>query len=108
MTATLAPDAVEQLSTSFLSRVHGHLIDGGWVAPRSGKTFPVLNPATGEKLADVALGDALDVDDAVRAARRAFEGPWSMLSDRERARLLFDLADLMEARADELALVETL
>ena len=53
------------------------LIDGRWVDAASGKRFESRNPATGELLATVAEGDAEDIDRAVAAARKAFEGPWS-------------------------------
>lgn len=53
------------------------LIDGKWVEAASGKTFESINPSTGEVLARVAEGDAEDIDRAVAAARRAFNGPWS-------------------------------
>jgi aldehyde dehydrogenase (NAD+) len=53
------------------------LIDGKWVDAASGKKFETQNPATGELLATVAEGDAEDINRAVAAARRAFEGPWS-------------------------------
>jgi aldehyde dehydrogenase (NAD+) len=53
------------------------LIDGKWVEAASGRTFGSINPATGEVLATVAEGDAEDIDRAVIAARRAFEGPWA-------------------------------
>jgi phenylacetaldehyde dehydrogenase len=110
MTTAVAPtpSAIDTLTAGFLSRDHGHLIGDEWVPSKSGKTFPVYNPATGSVLAEVALGDKDDVDAAVKSARRALNGPWSLLSTTERARLLFDLADLVEARADELALIDTL
>src|SRR2546425_7995854 len=73
------------------------LIDGEWVDAASGKTFDTLNPATGEVIAHVAEGDKADVDKAVRAARRAYEkGPWRKMSARERGKLLWRLADLIE------------
>ncbi len=85
------------------------LVDGRWMDSTSGKTFPTLNPATGEVIAHVAEGDRVDVDLAVKAARRAFEhGPWRRMSARERGRLLFKLADLIEQHRDELAALETL
>jgi phenylacetaldehyde dehydrogenase len=85
------------------------LIDGVWLEAASGKTFPTYNPATGEVLADVAEGDQEDVNRAVRAARRAFEsGPWPALTPSERGKLLWKLADLLEARLDEFAELETL
>src|SRR6202035_3709387 len=85
------------------------LIDGKWVDSASGKTFETLNPATGEVIARVAEGDKADVDKAVNAARRAFdEGPWRKMNARERGRLLYKLADLVEKNVDELAALETL
>jgi aldehyde dehydrogenase (NAD+) len=84
-------------------------IGGRWVAAKSGKTFPTINPATEEVIAEVADGTGDDVDRAVRAARDAFEdGPWSRMSARDRGRLLFRLADLIEQDAAELAVLETL
>jgi aldehyde dehydrogenase (NAD+) len=85
------------------------LIDGKWVEARSGKTFPTFNPATEEKIADVAEADAADVDLAVKAARKAFEtGDWPKMDARDRGRLLHRLADLVEKHIDELAALETL
>ncbi|MGZ6227182.1 MAG: aldehyde dehydrogenase family protein [Candidatus Binataceae bacterium] len=85
------------------------LIGGKWVAAKSGKTFETLNPATEEVLALVAEGDKADVDEAVKAARKAFEeGKWSKMGPHERARYLFKIADLIEQNADELSELETL
>lgn len=85
------------------------LIDGKWVNSVSGKTFPTYNPATEEKIADVAEGDAADIDLAAKAARKAFEsGPWSRMDARDRGKLMNRLADLIEENFDELAALETL
>ncbi len=85
------------------------LIDGQWVEAASGKRFPTFNPATGERIAEVAEADRVDVDRAVVAARRAFEsGPWSRMPASERGHLLYRLADLLEKNLDELAALETL
>ncbi len=85
------------------------LIDGKWCAARSGKTFGTYNPATEMKIADVAEGDAADIDLAVKAARRAFEsGPWPKMDARDRGRLLNRLADLVEQNLEQLAALETL
>lgn len=84
------------------------LIDGKWVEAASGKTFETINPATGEVLARVAEGDAEDIDRAVAAARRAFEGPWSKMKPFERQNLLLKLADLVDRHFDELAALDTL
>src|SRR5687767_12163225 len=85
------------------------LIDGKWVDSASGKTFETINPSTGDVIAKVAEGDKADVDKAVKAARKAFEqGPWKKMSARERGRLMYKLADLIEKNFDELAALETL
>jgi len=84
------------------------LIGSDWREAQSGKRFKTLNPATGDTLLEVAEGDAPDVDLAVQAARRAFEGPWGKMSASERGRLLWKLGDLINAKASELAQLETL
>ena len=85
------------------------LINNRWVSSCSGKTFPTINPATGEEICQVAEADVADVEEAVKAAREAFEnGPWSKMSAAERGRLLYKLADLVEEHADELAMLESL
>ncbi|MDF5758850.1 aldehyde dehydrogenase family protein [Spongiactinospora sp. TRM90649] len=82
-------------------------IDGTWV-PASGGVIPTYDPATEELLEEVGFADASDVDAAVAAARRAFENQqWRSMPPARRARLLFDLADLIEANAEELAVLET-
>ncbi|HUE84176.1 MAG TPA: aldehyde dehydrogenase family protein [Pyrinomonadaceae bacterium] len=82
-------------------------IDGEWVDAVSGKTFTTPNPATGQTLAEVAEADKADIDKAVVAARRAYEGKWSKLSARDRGRLLYKLSQLIEANAARLASLET-
>jgi aldehyde dehydrogenase (NAD+) len=84
------------------------LIDGKWVAAASGKTFESRNPATGELLATVAEGDAEDINRAVAAARKAFEGPWSKVKPVERQAILLRLADLVAKNFDELSELDTL
>jgi acyl-CoA reductase-like NAD-dependent aldehyde dehydrogenase len=85
------------------------LIGGKWLDSVSGKTFPTVNPATGETICQVAEGDKADVDLAVKAARKAFEeGPWPKMPASERGRLLNKLADLIEQNQEELAQLETL
>lgn len=84
-------------------------IDGKWEPAASGRRFATINPATEEVIAEVAEGDAADVDRAVAAARRAFEsGPWSRMDARDRGRLMYRLADLIERDLEELAALETL
>src|SRR5271163_1999167 len=85
------------------------LINNRWVPSESGKTFPTINPSTGEEICQVAEADAADVDKAVAAARAAFEqGPWKKMRASERGRMLHRLADLIEQNADQLARLETL
>ncbi len=83
-------------------------INNEWRPAASGKRFPVVNPATEEVIAQVAQGDAADADQAVAAAKACFEGDaWRKLSARSRGRLLMKAADLLEARLDEFARLET-
>ena len=85
------------------------LIGGKWVAAKSGKTFESINPANEEVLAVVAEGDKADIDEAVKAARKAFEeGKWPAMGPHQRTRLLLKIADLIEQHADELTTLETL
>src|SRR3981081_1933976 len=82
-------------------------INGEFVDAESGKTFTSPNPATGETLAEVAEGDKADIDKAVAAARKAFEGKWSKISARDRGRMIYKLSQLIEAHSNELAALET-
>jgi acyl-CoA reductase-like NAD-dependent aldehyde dehydrogenase len=85
------------------------LINGKWVPAKSGKTFETLNPANEEVLALVAEGDKADIDEAVKAARKAFEeGKWSRMRPHDRTRALLKIADLIEKNGEELAELETL
>jgi len=110
--ALLEPPVTGQLpefARKYLSGNKQLFIDGAFAAAQSGKTFPVFNPATGDVLAHVAEGDAADIDRAVAAARRAFEsGPWPSLSPSERSRLIYRLADKLEERLEDFALLESL
>ena len=85
------------------------LIDGKWVDPVEGGSLETLNPATGEAIATVAAATAADVDKAVKAARKALEhGPWATMDAAERGKTMFDLADLVERNAEDLAALESL
>ncbi|MEX5360621.1 aldehyde dehydrogenase [Pseudomonas guariconensis] len=85
------------------------LIDGRRVAACSGATFEAINPATNQLLAKVAACGELEVDQAVRSARRAFEqGPWARMAPTARKRVLLRLAELMLAHREELALLDSL
>ena len=94
-------------SASETPRKYQLFIDGKWVDAESGKTFTTPNPATGATLAEVAEGDKADIDKAVAAARKAFDGKWSKLSARDRGRMIYKLAQLIESRIPELAALET-
>lgn len=84
-------------------------IDGRWEPASNGRTFPTINPATEEVLAEVSEGTAEDVDRAVQAARRALEeGPWATTDARDRGALLHALADGILKHREELAVLETL
>ncbi|MCD9028724.1 aldehyde dehydrogenase family protein [Luteimonas sp. BDR2-5] len=102
-------DALRARVDAFLAGPHDLFIDGAWRPAGAGGRFPTHDPATGQRLAEVADGQAGDVGRAVQAARRAFDaGPWPRLPPAARARLLERLADAIEAHADELALIDTL
>ncbi len=84
-------------------------IGGKWVDAVSGKTFPTINPATGETITMVAEGGERDAHAAVQAARRAFEsGPWAEMSASDRAKLLWKIGDLVDKYNEELGTLETL
>ncbi|HEX7686186.1 MAG TPA: aldehyde dehydrogenase family protein [Burkholderiaceae bacterium] len=87
-----------------------HWIANEWVAPANGETIPVLDPSTGETFAELARGDAGDVDAAVRAASaamgEAFEGPWGRTPAAQRGRVLARLAALVLEHAEEIARLE--
>jgi aldehyde dehydrogenase (NAD+) len=83
-------------------------IANGWTPARDGRTFETIDPSTEEVLATVARGGREDVDDAVAAARAAFEGPWRRVTPPERGRLLYRVARELEARTEEFAELETL
>ena len=101
--------ACSSKTTSFLDQQHQLLIDGQWVPAASGKTLEVKNPADGKTLAWVAEAEAEDINQAVAAARRAFDGgAWPALTASQRGQLLWKLADLLEANLDELAEIESL
>jgi len=84
-------------------------IGGQWVDSASGKTFPTINPATGDTICQVAEGDKEDVNRAVEAARNAFESkPWNRMSASKRGHLMFKLAELIDEHREELAALESL
>lgn len=87
---------------------YGNFIGGEFVAPKSGKYFETINPATGKKLASLALSQSADVDEAVKAARKAYKSEWSALSGAERGKYIFRIARIIQERSRELAVLETM
>jgi acyl-CoA reductase-like NAD-dependent aldehyde dehydrogenase len=107
--APMISQAARTSAAAFTSKPRELFIGGKWRPAQSGATFAVIDPASAKVFAHAAAGDAADIDTAVSAARRAFEAsPWSLMTPAQRARLLLKLADLIEANADEIALLETL
>ena len=102
--------SVDQQAESFVHAPHKLLIDGEWVEAASGQTFTTINPATEETLAEVAHGQAEDIERAVRAARRAFDddSPWRRMNASDRGRIIWRISELIEEHADELAMLECL
>ncbi len=84
------------------------LINGEWVEPASGKYYDDPNPSTGETVATVAEGSAEDIDRAVKAARAAFEGPWSKMHPADRGKLVYKLGELVRTHARELAEIDAI
>lgn len=109
MTESPAVATAKRLKTLLAGAPQRHLIDGKSVESSSGETFETIDPATGEVLARVARGNAADIDQAVRAARKAFLNPaWRRMNANDRTKLLLRLADLIERDADEFAVLECL
>jgi aldehyde dehydrogenase (NAD+) len=100
-----APEATDHVN---LRADHGLLIGGRWVEPASGKRFKTINPATEEVLAEVAEAGEEDVDAAVKAARAAYTRTWSRMSGAERAKYLYRIARILQERAREFAVLETM
>jgi aldehyde dehydrogenase (NAD+) len=98
----------ETAAAEFLRKPHQLLIDGHRVPSSSGRTFKSVNPATEEVIATIAEGNEVDVDRAVAAARRAFEGPWRTMRAAERGNLLLKWAELLKRHADEIIEIESL
>src|SRR5437899_4799216 len=100
-----APETSDYLS---IAPRHELFINGKFAAPHSGQHFDSVNPATEEKLSEIAAADAQDVDTAVRAARRAYEKVWSKMPGRERGKCLYRIARIIQEKARELAILETI
>ncbi|OBZ95042.1 betaine-aldehyde dehydrogenase [Pararhizobium polonicum] len=103
-------EPTNEAARAFLARSRKqHLIGGVWVDASDGSVFETHDPATGRRLAELAKGTAEDANSAVASARAAFESdPWRGMTPSARGRLLWRIADLIDAHADELAELETL
>lgn len=99
--------APESRSVVKLRKSYGHFINGEFVDPIDGGSYKTINPATEEALAVIAEGSTADVDAAVKAARRAFT-KWSKLSGAERAKYIYRIARILQERAREFAVLESL
>ncbi|MBL4654587.1 MAG: aldehyde dehydrogenase family protein [Bacteroidia bacterium] len=91
-----------------IDKKYGLFINGKFVKPSSGKYFNTINPANEKKLAEVADANEKDVDKAVKAARNAYEKVWSKISPRERGKYIYRIARLIQEKARELSVIETM
>src|SRR4051812_20326497 len=91
-----------------LQKQYQLFINGRFVTPKSGKYFDSINPATEEKLAEIAEANSADIDLAVKSARRAYKNVWSKMPGRERGKFLFRIARLIQEKSRELAVLETM
>src|ERR1035437_8590594 len=99
-----APEDTKHIT---LQKKYDLFIDGKFVKPNSKKYFDTVNPATEQKIAEIAEADEKDVDNAVKAARKAFN-KWSTISAKERGKYMYRIARLMQERAREFAVIETM
>ncbi len=100
-----APESTAQIK---LKNKYELFIDGKFVKPVKPAYFPTINPATEQKLADIAEASAQDVDKAVKAARKAYQTVWGKMPGAERGKYLFRIARLIQERAREFAIVESM
>jgi len=100
--------APESKSAATINKQYDLFINGEWQKPTSKKYFDTINPATEEKLSEVAAANATDVDKAVKAARNAYDKVWKKMPAKERAKYIFRIARIMQEKARELAIIETL
>ena len=100
-----APESIDHVE---VKKRYGLFIGGDFIAPEKGRYFDSINPANEEKLARVAIASESDVDKAVKAARKAFTGPWSRMKAKERGKYIYRIARIMQERAREFAAIESL
>lgn len=100
-----SPEATDHIR---LQKQYDLFINGKFVKPNSGKYFDTINPATEEKISSIAEANDKDVDSAVKAARGAYDKIWSKMPAKERAKYIYRIARLIQERARELSVIETL
>ena len=100
--------APESKSAASIKSQYDLFINGEWVKPSGNKYFDTINPATEEKLSEVAEANVADVDKAVSSARKAYEKVWKKMPAKERAKYIFRIARMVQEKARELAIIETL
>jgi len=100
--------APESAALVNIKNEYGLFINGKFVAPKAGKTFTTINPATEEVLAKIGYAELADVNLAVSAARNAFEKTWSKMPAAERGKYLYRIARILQERSREFAVLETL
>ena len=101
-------ESLESTAVVNIKERNSLFINGKFVEPSEGTYFPTINPGNGEVLAEVADASGKDVDLAVQAARNAYENVWSKTSGRDRSKYIFRIARLIQERAREFAVLETL
>ena len=104
---TYAP-APESKSAATINKQYDLFIDGKWQKPLSKTYIDTINPATEEKLSEVAVANEADVNKAVTAARNAYEKVWKKMPAKERAKYIFRIARMVQEKARELSIIETL
>jgi aldehyde dehydrogenase (NAD+) len=100
--------APESKSAATINKQYDLFINGEWQKPSGGKYFDTINPATEEKLSEVAEANTADVDKAVKAARNAYEKVWKRMPAKERAKYVYRIARIIQEKARELAIIESL
>ena len=100
--------ALESTDHISIKDQYGLFINGKFKKPSSGNYFPSINPATEEKLSMIAEANDKDVNDAVSAARKAYNGVWSKMTAKERGKYIYRIARLIQEKSRELAVVESL
>ena len=100
--------ALESTDHIRLKKQYDLFINGKFVKPNSGKYYDTINPATEEKIASIADANAKDVDIAVKAAKNAYDKTWSKMPAKERAKYIFRISRLIQEKARELSIIETM